>query len=153
MPVYLAQMYSLKENDPETWQFFEQGKFIVNKSASSFSAIAPDHGIEQENCSMKVLGGVIGLLQNKPALQRFGLAAPELNRLCGEFLVENNITRYGRSQHYQLTGSTNIWIKDSVQVLGDTMDNLDVSFSDSSSVYNILSKSVLSEKAEQDIIN
>ena len=119
MPEYLAQMYSLKQNDPE---YFEQGNFIVNKSTSSFCGIGPDHGIGQENRSMKVLGGLIGLLQNKPALQRFGLAAPELNRLCDDFLMSNNITRHGRSQHYQLTGSTNVRIKNSVQTLSSTMD-------------------------------
>ena len=112
-----------------------------------------DHGIEQENHTMKVLGGVKGLLTNKTALHRFGLVAPELNRICDEFLALNNITRHGRSQHYQLTGSTNKRIKDNVEKLTKTMDTLDVIFSDANSVYNLVSKSVLCENAENDVIN
>ena len=39
MPEYLSQMYSLKENDPETWQYFEEGNFVVNRNTSPFYAI------------------------------------------------------------------------------------------------------------------
>ena len=68
MPEYLAQMYDLKKDKQATWKFFEEGNFSVNKSAVPFSAIGADHGIE-------------GLLINKAALHRFGLVAPELNRI------------------------------------------------------------------------
>ena len=51
-PVYLAQMFALKDNDKETWDF------SVNKSCVPFSAIGGDHAIERENRSFKVLGGI-----------------------------------------------------------------------------------------------
>ena len=40
-----------------------------------FNAIGADHGIEQENRTLKVIGGVTGILINKMALRRFGLVA------------------------------------------------------------------------------
>ena len=68
MLVYRAEMHALKESDPTIWQYFPDGNFSVNKSSCAFSAIGGDHGIEQENHSLKVLGGVKGILLNKAAL-------------------------------------------------------------------------------------
>ena len=61
IPVYLAEMISLKDNDPDTWNFFEDGNFSVNKTKISFSAIGCDHAIEHENRAMKVAGGITGI--------------------------------------------------------------------------------------------
>ena len=102
MPEYLAQMYELKEKDNQIWEFFNKGSFSVNKSEVPFNAIGADHGIEQENRTLKVIGGVTGILINKMALHRFGLVAPELNRICDEFLSLNDISNFNRTRHYQL---------------------------------------------------
>ena len=61
-PVYLAEMFSLKEADPCTWNYFDKGYFCVNKSIVPHSAIGADHAIEHENRAMKVLGGIKGIL-------------------------------------------------------------------------------------------
>ena len=39
VPVYLAEMYALKEEEPEVWQFLAQGNFCVSKSDVPFCAI------------------------------------------------------------------------------------------------------------------
>ena len=44
---YIAQMRNIKIYEEETWKFFEDGNFSVNKSYFPFSAIGADHGIEQ----------------------------------------------------------------------------------------------------------
>ena len=44
---YIAQMRNIKIYEEETWKFFEDGNFSVNKSHFPFSAIGADHGIEQ----------------------------------------------------------------------------------------------------------
>ena len=66
--IVFAQMYELKEKDKRTWEFLSEGNFSVNISAIPFNAIGADHGIEQENRTLKVLGGVTGILINKTAL-------------------------------------------------------------------------------------
>ena len=55
VPVYLSEMFALKEQDPELWEYFKQGNFSVNKTRIPFSAIGADHGIEHENRVMKVV--------------------------------------------------------------------------------------------------
>ena len=68
VPVYLAEMYALKEKDPEVWQFLSEGNFSINKTDVPFCAIGADHGIEHENRAMKVMGGIRGLTDNAEAL-------------------------------------------------------------------------------------
>ena len=71
VPVYLSEMYALKGNHPEVWEFFLKGNFSVNKTNVPFSAIGADHGIEHENRAMKVMGGIRGLAYDPQALERF----------------------------------------------------------------------------------
>ena len=108
---------------------------------------------EQENRSLKVLGGVKGILLNKAPLHRFSLASPELNRICDEFLERNNVMHYGRKLQYQLTGSINLRIIANVNKSSDTMEALDVSFRDSDTVYNVVAKAILSKQAKADILD
>ena len=68
VPVYTAQMRNMKIHEEETRKFFENGNFSVNKSHLPFSAIGADHGIEQLNRELKVVGGVKGVLQNENTL-------------------------------------------------------------------------------------
>ena len=48
-----------------------KGNFCVTKGLAGFTSIAPDHGIEQENRRLKVMGGIIGITQNEKALDKF----------------------------------------------------------------------------------
>ena len=47
-PVYLAEMFSLKETDPCKWNYFDKGYFCVNKSTVPHSAIGDDHAIRMK---------------------------------------------------------------------------------------------------------
>ena len=60
-PVYLLQMYKLKDEDADIWEFFMNGYFSINKTSVPFTAIGADHAIEHENRTMKVLGGIKGI--------------------------------------------------------------------------------------------
>ena len=57
-PVYLSQMFAVKETDFDTWEYLSNGGFCVNKSKVPFTSIGADHGIEQENRALKVVGGI-----------------------------------------------------------------------------------------------
>ena len=57
--VYLSKMHELREKDMAIWELSEQGLFSVSKSDEPFIATGCDHGIEQKNCALKVLGGII----------------------------------------------------------------------------------------------
>ena len=60
----------------------------MTKGVAGFTAIAPDQGIEQENRTLKVIGGIVGITQNEKALDKFFLIAPELSKLLHEFAAE-----------------------------------------------------------------
>ena len=64
-PVYLAEMFSLKETDPCIRNYFDKGYFFINKSTVPNSAIGADHAIEHENRAMEVLGGIKGIANNR----------------------------------------------------------------------------------------
>ena len=46
-------MHKLKKNVTRTWDLLNEGNFSVSKSDVPFTAIGPDHGIEQENLAPK----------------------------------------------------------------------------------------------------
>jgi len=50
---------------------------------------SPDHGIEQENCELKVIGGIVGITQNEKSLDKYLLIAPEVSNLQHEFEKKN----------------------------------------------------------------
>ena len=53
-PFYVADMLELQSTDPEKWKFLDEGNFSITKHSVPFTAIDPDHGIEQEHKKMKV---------------------------------------------------------------------------------------------------
>ena len=55
--------------------------------------------------------------------------------------------------HYQLIGSVNRRIINNVNKLCDMMESLGVTFDEAQSTYNLVSKAVLSEQAENDVLN
>ena len=59
--VYISQTIELKEKDLEAWEVLQQGNFSVNKSSVPFSTIWADHGLEQQNHTLKVSGGIKGI--------------------------------------------------------------------------------------------
>ena len=85
VPVYLSEMFALKEQDPELWEYFKQGNFSINKTRIPFSAIGADRGIEHENRAMKVVGGIKGITTNKETVYRFAPVSPEINLMVKEF--------------------------------------------------------------------
>ena len=65
IPVYLADMQMLPDTDPEIHEEFQQGNWIVSKNANTaFCALGADNALEHINRSMKVSGGLVGIILN-----------------------------------------------------------------------------------------
>ena len=152
-PAYLAEMYTLHETDPEIWDYLASGNFSVNKNTIPFCAIGADHALGQQNREMKVLGGVKGLLLNKDALNQFALIAPELNKICDEFCVANNIGQNSRTEQYQHSISFNNHILSNTSKLSEKPESFDITFDKNENVYNIIAKSVLPEKVQKQVLS
>ena len=82
MPVYIANMYALKETDPLIWEAFMNGEFCVKKSQIPFTGIGADHGGEQVVKTLKIEGGLVGIANNDNARLRFFLTAPFASKYC-----------------------------------------------------------------------
>ena len=84
-PVYLSQMYELKEKDSERQEFLINGYFSVNKTSVPFTATGADHATEHENRAMKVLGGIKDIVNdiNKP--DKYFTITPEINQITQDF--------------------------------------------------------------------
>ena len=53
----------------------------------------------------KVSGGVVGVIQNESALNRYFLIAPELLRILDSFCVQFGVNGKEAKEHYQLRGT------------------------------------------------
>ena len=109
-PVHLSHLYDLKKKDTRTWNLLNEGNFSVNKSYVPFTAIGPDHGIEQENCAPKVLGRIERIVNSHQALDEYFLTAAKLgnmmNGFCETFGINDNQNTKSHD-HYQLASSKN----------------------------------------------
>ena len=63
--VFLEDMWRLPESVKHT---FDLGNFTIKESARVFSAIGIDQAYEQNNKSVKVDGGAVGIMDNESAL-------------------------------------------------------------------------------------
>ena len=68
LPLYITTMQETERQHPDLWAEFMKANFCVTKGVAGFTSIAPDQGIEQENRTLKVIGGIVGITQNEKAL-------------------------------------------------------------------------------------
>ena len=54
-------MLEMQTADPDTWTFLDKGNFVISKHDAPFTAIDPDHAIEQEHRNMKVKVDLLAL--------------------------------------------------------------------------------------------
>ena len=117
-PLYVADMLELRETDKEMWKYFDEGNFVINKHSTPFTAIDPDHAIEQEHKKMKTKGGFIGITDNEEAMDKHFIIAPTLSRLVQEFKDYAGIeSRKPTSVHHELVGGKSEKIPETVTKL------------------------------------
>ena len=155
-PVYLSQMMDLKENDEKTWIMMMEGGFCSGKSKVPFTSMGAAHGIEQENRSIKVMGGIKGISNSSINLDEYFLSTAEISNIITSFCDKFGISESEackREDHYQLSGSKNSRIRINVSKISDVFSTYGVSFDATDNVYNVLTMKVLPSKdAEQFLI-
>ena len=131
------------------------GKFSVTKGSTGFTSIAPDHGIEHENRTLKVIGGIVGITQNERALDKFFLIAPVLSKTLDEFMDGFGIGSDGGKQHHEITGSKlSRVINHASQLSAVFREHRDpfVEEEVGDELYNLLTKEVMNENVSRDIL-
>ena len=84
-PVYVSQMYDLKDSENDTENFVDSGYFSVNKTLVPFTSIGAYHAIEHEKPSMKVLVRIKGIVNDANNLYKYFIIAPEVNKIIQDF--------------------------------------------------------------------
>ena len=110
MPLHLAQMNALEQDDPATWDALKSGDFVVAKSEVPFTQLFTDQTLKQEIKMLKRHGGMVGLSQDEAALDRLVTITPHLTHLVKQFLNAffKASRSTDRSEHYQLSGTVAI---------------------------------------------
>ena len=125
IPVHLRDMNSLKCNQPSVYDYFQKGKFVVQKTTRSFSAIAIDQAHEQNNAVVKGDGGAVGLTENASALQRWMVSGPEMARIIEEFQASTDkVGKAADTRHHEESNPVQVSFAQDVQSLTDTIEQM-----------------------------
>ncbi|KXJ12360.1 hypothetical protein AC249_AIPGENE6741 [Exaiptasia diaphana] len=155
IPLYLAEMESLKTSDQELLDEFKQSNWVVNKNPEvPFCAIGGDHALEHINRSMKVSGGLVGITLNPSARSKFFLIAPELARLSSEAQELAGVKSEKPEQHHTMTAAYVSREEKNVAALTETLKSFTNPFDEESEdLFNIVTKAVVPEKTKDDLCN
>ncbi|WAR07367.1 LOW QUALITY PROTEIN: hypothetical protein MAR_017325, partial [Mya arenaria] len=85
LPVHIRDLNTLSQVHPDLHTEFQNGNFVIHKTARVSSGMAIDQGHEQNNAMVKGSGGAVGLTENPSAFRRWMVAGPELARITIEF--------------------------------------------------------------------
>ena len=153
IPVYLAEMSSLNEADPEIYEEFIQGNWVVNKNAQvPFCAVGADNALEHINRSMKVCGGLIGITLNEAARTKFFLIAPELARLAEQAKKMAGVSSKTQGHHHNLTVAVLAREEKGVAQLTATIERFTNPFPDiHTDLFNLVTKVVMPQTVKEDL--
>ena len=106
IPLHPAEMEVLPKSDPEIYEDFLSGNWVVNKNLdTAFCTFGA--ALERLNRKMKVSGGIAGITLNPNARVKFFLIAPELSQLSAQaksIMAGVSFSRE-RFHHYTLTSA------------------------------------------------
>ena len=153
IPVYLAEMSSLKESDPEIYEEFIQGNWVVNKNAKvPFCAVGADNALEHKNRSMKVSGGLVGITLNEAARTKFFLIAPELASLAEQAKNMAGVSSKLQGRHHNLATAVLAREEKGLAQLTATIERFTNPFSDAhTDLFNLVTKVVMPETVKKDL--
>ena len=104
---------------------------------------------------MRIQGGIKWIGNNESTLEEHFLISCEFSRINEALLdfLHFNSGKINREDHYQLTAGTNKRITDNVGKLKEVIKIYDVTFGKTDSVFNLISKRVLPEKAAEELLD
>ena len=104
LPVYVAEMRHLRENDEITWNALMKD-FSCQKSNIPGTAIGRDHCGEQENKRLKTRGGLTGITRNENNRTHQLLVAPVLSSIFNKMSTIGGTNPTLHRKHHQLNAA------------------------------------------------
>ena len=154
IPVYLAEMHMLEESDPEIYEEFQRGNWVVNKNPCVlFCSLGADNALEHVNRPMKVSGGLVGITLNPNARSNYFLIVPELARLAEKAKEMSGMSACKTEKHYHsLSTAVRARQEKNIEQLATSFRDFTKPFLDESSdLFNIATKVVMSDKVKEDL--
>ena len=123
----------------------------MQKSNHKFSRITADQNHEQMNAKIKGVGGVIGLIENETALQRWLICGPEISRLLDEFESINEGVNHVW-EHHDFSDSVQSIFQKEVKSLLSAFEDVGNPFDDDSNdLFDLQTKTVVTETITQNL--
>lgn len=153
IPVYLAEMEVLKNTEPDIYQEFQKGNWVVNKNGKvSFCAVGADNALEHINRAMKVSGGLIGITLNPAARKKYFLIAPELARLAEQARQMAGASSKTPVRHHDITNAVKTREAKSIQQLSSSIQSFVNPFTEEGlDLYNLVTKVRMTKEVQKDI--
>ena len=150
---YISRVYSTKTKDPDLWNRLLSGAFALTKNTVSFTGTGVDQGQEFLNKILKGDGGLKGLTNKSASLLKYCLCAPELARLGRETEEMVGMTATLCHRHHYLTTASLSRREKNVRKLVEVLKPSNPFADKSTRLYNIMTKQVIPEQIEKDILN
>ena len=136
LPVHIRDMESLDTKLPNLAAQFRKGRFVVNKTNRSFSALPIDHAHEQNNKIVKGGGSAIGLTESPTQLMRWMVSGPEMSRIINELEVSQELLKSTsddrKHRHHEETRGVQSTFQTEVQSLSNVISEMGNPFLDQS---------------------
>ena len=146
-------MMEMQTADPDTWTFLDEANFVISKRGVPFTAIDPDHAIEQEHRKMKVKGGLVGITGNEQAMEKYFIIAPSLARLVHEFKEYAGIeTRTASSLHHDIGSQKSTKLVSNAAKVADVL-NIQGNPFVKEDMHNLVTFAVMPDYVSNDIEN
>ena len=98
-------MAEARENNERTWNMMKEESFCAAKSEAPFTSIGTDHGIEQENRAVKVLGGIKDIANLSQNLDEHFCQHPKWVKSLQHSATDSTFQKIRRAN-----GKTTFWI-------------------------------------------
>lgn len=153
IPVYLAEMQMLHESDPEIYEEFKQGNWVVNKnSCVPFCEIGADNALENVNQSMKITGVLVGITLNPTARTKYFMIAPKLARLPEQAKQMGGTSSKTLTHHHTLSTALRLRQEKGIEQLVASIESFTNPFlEEGCDLFNLLTKVVMLEEVKRDM--
>ena len=150
---YIARVAHIRDVDANTWNKLMSGEFALTTNNVPFTGTGIDQGQEFQSKILKGDGGLRGIT-NKPAtLLKYCLCAPELARLAKETEAMLGLPTANHTVHHHLSAAKSSQRERNVSKLKAVMEQCNPFADKSPRLYNLMSKVVMPEAIEKDILN
>ena len=122
--IHIHDMFELQNTNPDVYEEFVNGNFVLHESNRQFSGIALDQAHEHNNARVKSDGGAIGITEKESALLRWMTSSPEICQLVQSYDLSSKDKANTTTRHHEdIPSAQKSFLKD-VSQMTETIEDL-----------------------------